>query len=253
VIKELKIAKNIRFITELITFQDDNFLQLSTKEIKEFSEKYKKEINVPFSLVGIHPLAVDREKIRYLVDAGLFLTRMGIQSASSNTKKFYKRNYPNSVILKACQIINEFKDKIKISHYDIILDNPWEKEEDLIETLMFLSRLPVPYDLVLFFLTFFPGTEIYDLAEKDGLTKNKIDSIYRKNYWKLSFESMSYINRIFILLRDTVIFGEKISPRLMFILTNKVFRKTGLSSILYYSLFLRVYIIKLYKKRLLDF
>ncbi len=91
-----------------------------------------------------------------------------IQSGSERTKGLYKRYHTNEQVEEAANQINEFKDKF-IPAYDIILDNPREKEEDLIETLMLLSRLPTSYFLGVFSLFLYSETELYKLAQKYGL------------------------------------------------------------------------------------
>ena len=53
----------------------------------------------------------------------------------------------------------------------IILDSPWDTDENLIETLMFLSKLPTPYQITIFSLVFFPGTDTYRKAKKEGIIK----------------------------------------------------------------------------------
>jgi len=50
--------------------------------------------------------------------------------------------------------------------YEVIVDNPWETDQDLVDTLMFLSRLPPPYHLAVYSLTFFPDTELYQKAKR---------------------------------------------------------------------------------------
>jgi len=231
IINELiQIKKSLPFISA-ITIIDDNFLELNDDYIEEFSRKYKKYINLSFALNGVHPSTVSRKKLEYLTNAGLSGIRMGIQSASERTKKLYKRYYSNSQAKEACKIINEFKDKIKIVHYDVILENPWETEQDLIKTLIFLNKLPLPHILVLFSLTFFPGTELYDLAKKEGIIKEEVEEIYEKCYWEIS---PTYVNKLFFLLSDYAIVNKKIHPIIMSILVNRFFRKIGLSSLLYY-------------------
>ena len=86
---------------------------------------------------------------------------MGIQSGSERTKGIYHRRHSNEQILKSARIISEFNDDVDEIMYDIILDNPWEADAELAETLMFLTSLPVPYTLNLFSLSFYPATELY--------------------------------------------------------------------------------------------
>ena len=245
VIEELKIVKNHLSYFDHIWFADDHFLGLSLAEIKEFSEKYKENIKLPFGISGAHPINITQEKLQYLVEAGLKGLRMGIQSGSEKTKKIYNRHCPNSQVEKAAKIINKFKEKIKIIHYDIIVDNPFETEEDICQTLMFLTRLPVPYELLIFSLTFYPGTELYTLAEKTGIIKYKLEEAYYKSCYNFN---RNYFNRLFFLLHRYAILGKRIPPLIMFLLTNKMFRKIKLSWILYQLLKLRIFgVITLFK------
>jgi len=230
VIDELvQIKKKLPFIKS-VHIVDDNFLALDESYIEEFSEKYKKYVDLPFVTYGVHPNTVSRKKLGYLTDAGLSGIRMGIQSASERTKKLYKRHYSNFQIEEACKTINEFKDKIKLVHYDVILDNPWEKEEDLVKTLIFLNKIPLPHVFVLFSLTFFPGTELYDLAKKEGIIKKETEQIYEKCYWEMP---PTYINKLFYLLSDYAIAGKKINPFIISILVNRFLRKIGFSVFVY--------------------
>ena len=66
-------------------------------------------------------------------------------------------------------MINDYKDKIELPAYDIILDNPWETEADVITTLRFLARFPTPYVLFLFPLVLYPVTELYEKAKRESV------------------------------------------------------------------------------------
>jgi len=103
----------------------------------------------------------------------------------------------------------------------------------LIETLMLLSRLPTPYSLGLYSLTFYPGTELYKLAKKDGLIFNESKEIYNKWYFDCK---RSYLNKLFILMDEYARAGSKISNKLMLLLTDRKLRKLKLSYLLYFVL-----------------
>ena len=126
-------------------------------------------------------------------------------------------------------MVNEYRGQVK-ADFDIILDNPWDTDEDLIETLMFLSKLPTPFILNLCSLIFFPGTELYRKAKKEGLIKDDVKDIYRKYIFGCS---NTYLNKLFRLLNDYVSVGIGISPIIMFILTHKMTRKLHLHWFLY--------------------
>ncbi|MCX5704111.1 MAG: hypothetical protein NT066_06465, partial [Candidatus Omnitrophica bacterium] len=160
-----------------------------------------------------------------LVDAGLRVVRMGIQTASESTKKLYKRNYSQDIIKKAVLTINSFKDKLKMIFYDIIVDNPWESDDQLVETLMFFSELPPPYYLNLFSLTFYPGTELYTVARRDGIIKDDLNDVYRKYYHSYG---KTYFNMLFVLQGEYTKRGMRIPSAAMAILTDRFVRRSGL-------------------------
>lgn len=229
-IEELALAKTVLPFIKRVSFDDDSFFMYSKEEIKEFCAGYKKEIGLDLTVTGATPATLTREKLAPLVDAGLSIIRMGIQTGSKRTKKMYKRRYSNDQIEKAARVINEFKDRLKLPAYDVILDNPWEKDADLIETLFLLSRIPPPYYLSLFSLTFYPETELYEKAKKCGLIKNDLDDVYRKYFHDCR---KIYLNKLFFLLQKYASSGKKIPAGMMRFLVSPASRQSGMGFLLY--------------------
>ena len=62
---------------------------------------------------------------------------------------------------------------------DIIIDNPYETKQDIIQTYRFLIDLPFHVKINLFFLAFFPGTPIYDRALADGIINPYNEKAFR--------------------------------------------------------------------------
>lgn len=231
ILQELvEIKTKLPFI-ECIRFDDDNFFTYTTKEIAQLCNEYKKKIGLIMHITGAHPNTVEKEKLSLLVDAGLVFIRMGIQTGSKKTKKIYNRIQTNQQVINAARTINLFKDKIPEPQYDIILDNPWETDEDLVETLMFLTKIPTPYYLELLSLTFYPETALHKKAKDDGLLADDVEEVYRK----LEYHNCQdhYFNNLFFLLRKYAQNGTKISTRMMGLLTNTAFRKLGISWLFY--------------------
>lgn len=229
IIGELSEIKALFPFINCIKFEDDAFFTFSVEEIKEFCTQYKK-LGLSLIIGGVTPTTLNREKLSLLVDAGLNLLRMGIQTGSERIKKLYNRRYSNEQVERSVKIINEFKDKIRLPHYDIILDNPWETDEDLIATLMFLSKLPLPYRLQIFSMNFYPGTELYNKAKMDGIITDDLKEVYLKSN---SYPSKTYLNRLFFLLCDYASNGQRIPPRIMHILTKGNMRLFRLHWVLY--------------------
>ena len=194
IIMELQEVKSKLPFINIILFNDDAFFLMSVDDIKELSKRYKEEIGLPLWITGATPSTLTKEKLSLLVDAGLIEIRMGMQTAAASSKKLYKRPHSNRQVENTVKMVNGYRDKIKAC-YDIILDSPWDTNEDLIETLMFLSKLPTPFQLTLFSLVFFPETEIYRKAKKEGLIEDDLNDIYRKHY---QAPKKTFLNEVFL-------------------------------------------------------
>lgn len=237
IIRELAEAKNsLPFIGD-IALEDDSFFSYSVEEIKDFRDQYRKQLNLPFSVGGITPATLDSTKLALLVDAGLANARIGIQTGSGRTRKMYKRAHSNELVEAAAQKLNQFKDKIPSPSYDVILDNPWEKDEDLVETLMLLTRLPTPYRLNIYSLTFYPETELYKQAKRDGFIFDESEDIKNRSYGEIR---NNYLNKLFTLVHEYARTGDRISSKQMLFLTDKRLRKLGLSYLFFLILKIKV-------------
>jgi hypothetical protein len=115
----------------------------------------------------MHPNLIDDELISILCNAGLTDTCIGIQAGSERVRaQCFNRAITDEMILNKIKLLK--KHDIGI-HYEIITDNPFEKEDDKQKTLELLLRLPRPLRLNIFSLNFFPETEITKKALLEGL------------------------------------------------------------------------------------
>lgn len=224
-LNELRWVKNNFPFVKLVKFDDDAFFMLPEETIEEFAQEYRRDVNIPLLVTGATPSTLTKAKLQSLVDAGLYTMRMGIQSANEQMKKEYRRYHPQHRVSRAMHIVKDFVGVLGKPHYDIILDNPWEKIESKVGTIRFMAAQPPPYILTLFSLTFYPGTDLYDRAVADGLIWDDLEQIYRKHYHGVKY---NYINRLFFLLSDYSEYYLGINPKFMHFLTTKFMRKSGL-------------------------
>ncbi|MBU1626949.1 B12-binding domain-containing radical SAM protein, partial [bacterium] len=193
VIGELEIVKRDMPFVKSILFTDDSLLDKDEEEIEEFSMVYKDRIGLSFYCLGT-PVYITRKKLEYLIDAGLMQLQMGIQSGSERIQKLYRRPISNMKILETAKLINSFSDKLLPPVYDVITDNPFETDDDYIETFRLFLKIPRPFRIQLFYMTFLPGTEIYDKAVKEGIINDDISQVYRQ---KLGGQGKTFPNFLF--------------------------------------------------------
>jgi hypothetical protein len=119
---------------------------------------------------------------------------MGIQSTSDTGKRLYNRSVSDERLLKAVDVLVKYKNRIYAPCYHVILDNPWEKTEDVLETLGLVLRLPKPFWLKRASLICFPGTKLFLKAKEEGIL-NSDDDIRREIYNKHLHQPYgSYVN-----------------------------------------------------------
>ena len=131
-----------------VSFHDDSFMAITYRELETFAELWQAELGIPFAVYGVIPNYVKQDKFEILTWAGMNRVRMGIQSGSQAILDFYKRPTPPERIEEAAEVIGSFAPKYHIPPaYDIIMDNPIETRQDVVDTLELLYRMPRPYTL----------------------------------------------------------------------------------------------------------
>jgi len=166
-LEEIANAIRIHPYISAVVFYDDNFILIPTEVLREFSTQYRRRINLPFVVAGLHPNIVTKEKLTLLGEAGMNRGRMGIQSGSERILSFYRRPTPLANIKRSAGILAAAAKKYDMipPSYDIISDNPLETREDVLQTMQTLYELARPYTLTIFSLRVFPNTRLWEYFE----------------------------------------------------------------------------------------
>jgi len=189
-IEELKMVKKDPYVL-YINFEDDCFFVHDMEWIRRFCEEYKEHINLPFMLRAI-PTMLDREKLFMLKDAGLCMIVMGVQTGSDHINfDIYNRKVPFVSVMKANELIAESK---VAPYYEMIVDNPYETEEDEMESINSMVQLKRPYTISLAHLTFFPGTPLTEKAVREKMADpDAYLTRYMVNIDKTYFNELLYM------------------------------------------------------------
>ncbi|MBU1136279.1 MAG: radical SAM protein [Nanoarchaeota archaeon] len=207
IIKGILYMKNKFPSLGYFDIRDDTFSLRPIEDIKKFCKLYKEKVRMRFKCLG-DPRTINNEKIKLLVDAGCTDIIIGIQGSERVNLRIYHRNQTDADVLRAGEILNEYKDKLAVM-YDVIACNPYEKPEDIINLIHLLQKLPKPYFLSVNNLVFFTGSKLYNKAKNEGIIKTEKDSAAQLNYWdrakhiKLKKKNI-YLNLILNLMRGSV-------------------------------------------------
>jgi len=180
-----------------IKFDDDTFI-FPRDWINEFCRKYKNRIGLPFEIL-FNAECLDENVLKDLKAAGLRKIQVGIQTGSKKeSEEIYNRSLPIEKIRQFAYLSQSLKLDVV---YDVILDNPLASFEDKQSLIGFLLTLPRPFNLFLYSLTIFPGTELCELLLKRGLIKSKdVEGEANKSFYqfRLSFSYPRSREEVFV-------------------------------------------------------
>jgi anaerobic magnesium-protoporphyrin IX monomethyl ester cyclase len=179
IVEEVKEARRKLPHVSTVIFQDDSFMAIPYREIERFAELWHDEVKLPFAVYGVIPSYVRRDKFEVLTWAGMNRIRMGIQSGSKRILDFYKRPTPIEKVEAAGEVNAAFSPRYHIPPaYDIIMDNPVETREDVVDTLELIYRLARPFTLLIYSLKVIPNTELERQLREHGVDLDEIDANY---------------------------------------------------------------------------
>jgi len=162
----------------VIDFQDDTFT-LDKNKVLEFCQEVKKSnLKLNWRCQSRIDL-VDDEVLRTMAEAGCSLIHFGIESGNEHIRQeiVKKGSFSNKKIFEVFKLCK--KHKIKIAAY-FMIGHPGETWKELEETKKLIFRLK-PDILGLSIPTPFPGSQLYEIAVKNGIISEKtIDAFANK-------------------------------------------------------------------------
>lgn len=175
VIEEIKRSLLARPYKE-ISFWDDFFIT-TPSWLAEFSEKYSKEINLPYACIAF-PAAINKEVAALLAKSGCKVVCMGFQTANEEYKKnVLKRNETNERVVSAIRCLEEHGIKYSLDH---IFNFPGQSKRHIEESLDFFINNNVKW-VSIYFLNYYPDSEITKYAYENGFIDSKQFSKIMKN------------------------------------------------------------------------
>jgi radical SAM superfamily enzyme YgiQ (UPF0313 family) len=200
VIRELKHIKATAPGIRGVNVQDDSFFVGSDDWVREFCPRMKDEVGLPF-IVRMIPRYVTPERLELFKSGGLQYVTMGLQSSNRINRDVFNRKEDSQSFLKAARIVHDAGLWLSI---DLIINNPYEREEDLREIALTLNALPRPnWWVVSLSLTPFPNTPLYARCKKDGMLDQFATDAY--DAMLMPTRPGGYLTPRFWLLLNTVV------------------------------------------------
>lgn len=173
VIEELKIMK-ARFAFKNIAFMDDCFV-MNRKWFREFAERYKKEIALPYSCMA-YTGQIDDEMGELLKDSGCNRMMFGVQTMDRKTREeVLKRSFEtDEKIKKAVSVCDRLEIPYSLDH---IFGTPFADPREHEKTAEFYATTKA-IRVCCYALFYYPRTEITEDGIKAGILNDKaVDDI----------------------------------------------------------------------------
>lgn len=179
--------RHVKARIDTVAFEDEDFL-VDTERAIAFLQIYKREIGLPFSCLvtptTLKPETLERV-IHQLKDAGCVSVTIGLQSASPRTAKLFQRPFVFEWLQRVAQA---FAKSGILTTYDVILENPFEDATDVAKTVDAVLSLPHPFEVNIFYLTFFPGFVLTKQAKQHGIDIDSSGNTRLSRHRKRSME-----------------------------------------------------------------
>lgn len=177
VLDELKTMKN-RYQIRYVDIKNNIFTG-NKKWFNEFSERYPKEVGLPFRIMG-HPLLFQNEQAVKLKKIGCHHIQIGIESFNPEVrKKILLRSETNEQILKALDSIEDAGINFSV---DLIIGLPEESEEDLVIALKILAKYRRLIRASIFWLQYLPNVDITEMALSKRYINREHESMINQGF-----------------------------------------------------------------------
>jgi len=182
-VDEVSRIKKLSPSFDYVWFTDDSFFVRRVEELEELASEYKNKVGLPF-MCFLSPQSIDEKKLSLSVKSGLDLIEMGIQTGSERINAdIYNRKLLNDQVIRAAGIINKYISPMKPPRYQFISTAPFEEEEDVLQTIDLIRRLPRPFEIQVFNLNIFPGSELIEVARNRSISLGSMDWDYSIDYY----------------------------------------------------------------------
>lgn len=167
-IGEIEYGLNKYPFLKQVRFFDDT-LTLNKSWFREFAEKYKAKIGLPYS-TNDRVNQTDEEIVGLLKDSGCYFVEFGLESGNEEIReKVMKRGTPDKQIINAFHLCRKYG--IRTSAFNIV-GVPGETFSSALDTVRLNARANPDWSYIFYFNPYV-GTELHKLCVEKGLRNNK--------------------------------------------------------------------------------
>jgi len=168
---EIKTIKK-KYPMEMVWFNEDLFA-LDNVWLKEYAEKYKKEIGLSFCC-SVRLNLLDEEIVSLLKESGCVSVMTAVETANDYMRNnVLNRNMSKEDMERGLKLLKKYGIKIDVGN---IIGLPGETLNDMLDTLIFNQKNGVDYALCSIAQPY-PGTKLHEYCLKNNYLAKGVDAI----------------------------------------------------------------------------
>ena len=220
VIEEIRSVIKLYPQTKFIGFFDD-ILALKKDWFKEFTQKYKEQIKLPFRCNMRANYLAKEEITKMMHEAGCRKVIIGLESGNAAIRNgILQRNMSDDVLLKAAKLCKKYG--IEFATFNMV-GLPGEGAKEILDTIKLNARLKVDFTYTSIFYPF-PNTSLHKLCEDKGLLTDRVITDYVEgsllNFDKVTMSRIIFVRNFFRLLMNLYSIINKLPQRIKKIAEN---------------------------------
>ncbi|MFC2070888.1 B12-binding domain-containing radical SAM protein [Chloroflexota bacterium] len=188
IIDELKYLKE-KYDLEFFKFHDEDFLVRPLDNLRELSDAYRQEVNIPF-VTETNSRSVTEERVRLLKDMNCVSISLAIETGDSNLRKnLLNRVDSEDDVVRAFSLLKDAG--IRTSSFNM-LAIPFETRETYQRTIELNQKANAQYPNVTFFYPF-EGTKLREISIDEGFFNPEAPEtiVFERDRPALHFEKLS--------------------------------------------------------------
>lgn len=197
VIEEIRSVIKLYPQTKLIGFYDD-ILALKKDWFREFTQKYKKHINLPFRCNMRANYLANEEITSMMYEAGCRRVIIGLESGNEGIRNsILQRNMSDDVLIKAAELCKKYG--IEFATFNMV-GLPTEGAKEILDTVKLNAKLNSDFTYTSIFYPF-PKTALHKLCEDEDLLTHRTVTDYVEgsmlNFDKVTIERIIFVRNFF--------------------------------------------------------
>ncbi len=193
VIQEIRSVIKLYPETKFIGFYDD-ILALKKDWFREFTQKYKKRINLPFRCNMRANYLAKEEITRMMSEAGCRRVIIGLESGNEGLRNgILQRNMSDDVLLEGGRLCKQYG--IELATFNMV-GLPGEGAKEILDTLKLNARLNADFTYTSIFYPF-PKTSLHKLCQEKDLLTDRVITDYVEGS-SLNFDTVTMARIIFV-------------------------------------------------------